>query len=1003
MAPPVISFIGTAEISEGESVTLEIDVNPMAAGQLLEPVVWDIDGDGRFGERVGTSLFDSSSRETLTLSWNKLVDFGLNDDGTFQVGVSATNSEGTSHAFTTIMVNNSAPAVMVRGEDQPLFNLPDVPGDGLIGVPYEIFFTAQDPGDDRVTDWAVVWDEAAFDAGDPSTYEKFGSGTTSATHHYSAPGAYAIQVFAMDEDFDDTVDFSLNGDYSARHQVDIGVASEQVSAGGPYSIVEGGALQLSATAVGDETGAVTGYSWDINGDGLFGDGGITTANGTVSWADLRLLPNTPIDDDGLFDAVTVRVSYLGGVTVDSAPTSLTVANSDPTLALEAVTAIAENDLVTLTGRITDPGEADTFTLNIDWGDTAGPEVVDLANPGTHVVHDVNSGSFSVTHRYLDDNPTGTAQDTYTIGVEVWDDDGGFAADSTQVMVRNEGPVITIDPVAAIDENGIAAVTGTIVDAGIRDTFTLTIDWGEPLQPNNIETIMLAPSATGSQTFSFTHRYLDDDPSATPADSYVIGLLVSDDDGGTDAIDTTVLVRNLAPQLSNLSVTTIDEYGTARLSGEITDAGPSDTFSLLVAWGDGTTEVVNLSAGIASFEVSHQYGDDDPTGTASDSFTIEALLTDDDGGRSSTETTVVTVNNVAPELTGLSFLHSTIAESGVATLVGRFSDVGESDTFTLEIDWGDPSTANNVEIIDLTKASSLDNVTYETDNRLFKVTHHYPDNKANASAADLFTVSATITDDDSGHSATVTVPLTVVNMAPELVSLELDEWAVDENSEVVLTGSFTDAGLLDTHTLQIDWGNPTEAGNVETIDLSQAGSIANVTFDSLTNSFAVTHRYLDDNPSITSRDDYVITATVTDDDGAATLGEVERLVEHTLADTSPARAVIDAARDGDNSLAATSFNLGYDGTSVSVNVAAYSSATTLHDHVQAAIDRQLASLIEAGDIKVSFAANGQLQIAFDHLLDDAQGAVDLIDNARTGTDSISIPSPSILSMTVSASR
>jgi hypothetical protein len=395
-----------------------------------------------------------------------------------------------------------------------------------------------------------------------------------------------------------------------------------VSAGGPYTIREGQDLTLAATALGADMGLVTGYSWDINGDGTFGDA--VGANPTVTWATLQGLPGTLIRDDGTFD-VTVRVTYQGNRQVESAPTTLTVTNAAPTLTLNPVAAINEHGVATLRGTITDPSAADTFTLDINWGDPLSPgnmETIDLSAPlPAHVTWDANSRQFTVTHQYLDDNPTFTSQDRYTINATVTDDDSGFGADVETVLVRNVAPIVNLDPVMMINENGVATLTGSIADAGRLDTFTLEVNWGDPLSPDNVQTFNFAANAAGSQTFRLTHRYLDDTPTATSQDTYTINVGVRDDDSGVGSNSETVLVNNLAPQLLNLSATTIDENGITRLTGNIVDAGSLDTFTLDVVWGDGAMESFDLAAGTTDFLATHQYLDDNPSGTPFDHFPI----------------------------------------------------------------------------------------------------------------------------------------------------------------------------------------------------------------------------------------------------------------------------------------------------------------------------------------------------------------------------------------------
>src|SRR5262249_43601031 len=56
--------------------------------------------------------------------------------------------------------------------------------------------------------------------------------------------------------------------------------------GGPFNVNEGGGLSLSTTA-SDADGDNLTYSWDINGDGTYGDA--TGANPTVTWSQLASL------------------------------------------------------------------------------------------------------------------------------------------------------------------------------------------------------------------------------------------------------------------------------------------------------------------------------------------------------------------------------------------------------------------------------------------------------------------------------------------------------------------------------------------------------------------------------------------------------------------------------------------------------------------------------------------------------------------------------------------
>ena len=75
-------------------------------------------------------------------------------------------------------------------------------------------------------------------------------------------------------------------------------------------------------------------------------------------------------------------------------------------------------------------------------------------------------------------------------------------------------------------------------------------------------------------------------------------------------DPIVTVSNVLPELSNLVATATLENGFTTLTGNISDAGVLDSFTLNVDWGDGTaTEIFSFQPGTDEFSVNHQYLDD----------------------------------------------------------------------------------------------------------------------------------------------------------------------------------------------------------------------------------------------------------------------------------------------------------------------------------------------------------------------------------------------------------
>src|SRR5205823_1546734 len=95
-------------------------------------------------------------------------------------------------------------------------------------------------------------------------------------------------------------------------------------------------------------------------------------------------------------------------------TSVTVNNTTPTITGLSVTPnpVDENGTVTLTSSFTDPGTQDTHTVLINWGPGEGTTSLNLA---------AGVLTFSASHQYLGDNPSGTANDVYPISVTLSED------------------------------------------------------------------------------------------------------------------------------------------------------------------------------------------------------------------------------------------------------------------------------------------------------------------------------------------------------------------------------------------------------------------------------------------------------------------------------------------------------------------------------------------------------------------------------------------------------
>ena len=224
---------------------------------------------------------------------------------------------------------------------------------------------------------------------------------------------------------------------------------------------------------------------------------------------------------------------------------------------------------------------------------------------------------------------------------------------------------------------------------------------------------------GNQVFSVTAKDLNGDGRQDLAAL----------NGGTDAVSVLLNTTIANPELTNLTATsTVLENGVATLSGNIDHGQAGHSFTLVVDWGDGSTpQEFTYSVGTTNFSETHQYLDDNPTGTTSDPVTIQLTLSDDAGG-TTTGAANLTVENVAPEATlgaGGSAVRGVPLAFG-----GAFTDVGTLDTHEVAWDFGDGTV-----------------IAFHptTDPGALTPTHVY-------SASGAFIVTMTVRDDDGGTSS-----------------------------------------------------------------------------------------------------------------------------------------------------------------------------------------------------------------------------------------------------------
>jgi large repetitive protein len=541
------------------------------------------------------------------------------------------------------------------------------------GSPISLSLT--DPSDPSSADTTAGF-TYAFDCG--SGYGLF-SPTSTASCATTDNGTRTVKGKIQDKDGGFT-------EYTSNVTIN-NVAPTATIVGAPTSSLEGTTIGLTSTVIDPGTADTHTYAWSVTKDGnAYGEGTAAGFSFTPDDNGTYVVSLTVTDDDGGSgsDEVTVTITNVAPTaTINGAP-----ANSP------------EGTLIDLTGSKTDPGTADTHTF--DWTVTKNGDAY-AASTGS---------SFSFTP---DDDGT------YVVTLTVTDDDGGVGTATKPINVTNVAPVVTATPVSGA-EGSLVTETASFTDAGTADTHECSIDWGD----DSLATAGAVVETNGSGTCEGSHTYADDE-------AYTITVTVTDDDGDTGSDTDTATITNVAPANINLTAApaTINENASITLSGSFTDPGVLDTHTVVINWGDGSSNTtLNLPAGVLEFETTHQYLDDNPTNTASDDHTIQVTVTDKDGGSDSVETGV-TVNNVAPVITSVTGPAGPLALGTSASVNVQFTDVGSQDTHTCTFAWDDGTP----------------NTTVPASGGSCTGTHTY-------AAAGVYAVTVTVTDDDEGSDTAV---------------------------------------------------------------------------------------------------------------------------------------------------------------------------------------------------------------------------------------------------------
>jgi hypothetical protein len=210
--------------------------------------------------------------------------------------------------------------------------------------------------------------------------------------------------------------------------------------------------------------------------------------------------------------------------------------------------VDENAVVALNGSFTDPNVDDTHTFLWHLESSSGTNCVDVPDATTQ----------TLTFAPIDDC-------VYTFTFTVTDNHGAQGSDTVVVTVENVPPVVSIDSLTDEYDEGPGYATpvalraldvvleGSFTDAGIVDTHTALIDWGDGEVYTQADFDSFSDClgwATG--TAAATHAYLQ-------TGTFDVTFTVTDDDGGVgtatvqiEVIDAAAAAEAAIDDLRNLA-------------------------------------------------------------------------------------------------------------------------------------------------------------------------------------------------------------------------------------------------------------------------------------------------------------------------------------------------------------------------------------------------------------------------------------------------------------------
>lgn len=511
--------------------------------------------------------------------------------------------------------------------------------------------------------------------------------------------------------------------------------------------------------------------------------GIITANGGTGSTNIYA-SNTGAGGDG-----RVRVEYGSSLSGTTIPTAS--AYQDPSLLITPTPTPTPTPTYTISGNVFVDTNSNGSKNTSETGYSGA--TVELSGATSSSITTDASGNYSFTglpsglYFITLNTPVNYDITTYNpVSISL----PGTSTVNFGIFQPNNPPSIAAIPAASINEGDTYSYAGSFTDAD-SSSWTATVDYGDGSTVENL-------AINADRTFSLSHLYKDQG-------QYTVLVSITDNQGATASKTTTVTVGNIAPTVGAITIPSFVEPNVlTTASVSFTDPGTLDTHTATINWGDGsqaTSGVVTETNGSGSVTGEYSY-----TTPGMYTVTITVFDNNNDSGQS---TSMVIVN--APPVANAGGPY-TMNEGDTIILNGTATD---ADNDTLTYSWD----LNNDGIYDVTGQST-------------------PFSANDGPSSQTATFKAC---DTHGGCATSQATISVNNVAPTVSTITVPTGIIALNTQVNVSGEFTDPGTFDTHTAVWDFGDGTSSvqGTVNEESKTVSGSHSYATSGSHTITLTIT--------------------------------------------------------------------------------------------------------------------------------------------------------------------